>query len=145
MKVRMISYLLTPSISTLIFPNFQVMHVSPIINTAYKHCCLRAPVRISPLKSSLIKLDFIFSSHSPNIVCSILKLIRDLVFVKEFCSIQKREWKIKKSVLFHSENQIIIMQEVVMLLQKMAIFITVKPPNSGHPKQWTCLKYRPKC
>ena len=68
MKVRIISYCLACSVSTLIFPTLQVMHDTPICITGSKHCCLRAPVRIALLKSSVIKLDFNFSSHLPNTV-----------------------------------------------------------------------------
>ena len=96
MKVQIISYCLPRTISTPIFPNFQVMHVTPICITAPKHCCQRAPVWILRLKSTIIKLDFNFCSHLPNTVCSIFKSISD-------CSIQKREWKITKSILFHFE------------------------------------------
>lgn len=58
MKVQIISYCLPRTISTPIFRNFQVMHVTPICIRAPKHCCLRAPVRILRLKNPIIKLDF---------------------------------------------------------------------------------------
>ena len=113
MKVQIISYCLPCTISTPIFPNFQVMHVTPICNTAPKHCCLRAPVRIPRLKSPIIKLDFNFCSHLPNTVCSIFKSSSDFFFFfsnklyNTFFFIQKREWKITKSILFHFEYQIL--------------------------------------
>ena len=95
-KVRVISYCLACSISTLIFPTLQVIHVTPSSITASKHYYLRTPVRISPVKSEVIKLNFNFSSHLPNTVFSTLKSIRNLVFAKKKDTI--------RSALYRKEN-----------------------------------------
>ena len=98
MKVQIISYCLPCTISTPIFPNFQVMHVTPICITAPKHCCLRAPVRIPRLKSPIIKLDFNFCSHLPNTVCSIFKSSSDFFFL--FAK------KMIQYILFYTEKRV---------------------------------------